>query len=143
MSWILSKGSDSVEIQNPERMDTRRAEKSQALVRSAGGVPWVHAKGVRLEFWSASFAELRESEYADLLNFFENVTNGQAELFTLTDQYGVAHNARFVQPRIEGAIVGDSRAAGGTFESGGIDYPTTTRKSPVFECRLELEISAP
>ena len=142
MSVRFVKGGVTIDIQNPDRTNTIKLEKSQVVNRSAAGDRYRYDRAVDVQYMRLRWSELRESEKTDLETFFDVSADGVMNSFTFTDQRGTAWTAYFVDPELEFTERADATASATTFTSGGVAYPTTTRNKGVWSVECTLEVTA-
>jgi hypothetical protein len=143
MSVSLAYSSTTVTLQNPDLGDKAQSLKHQALARRADGsyARYAFASGQALERemgWSA----LRRSEWEALKSFFETTVDGVLTAFTFTDERGTAWTAHFLDPELEAETVADGVSSSGTFTSGAVSYPTTTRNGGEYAVSVRLALTA-
>lgn len=141
MSVAFKYGATTIWLQNPERNDLLAVRKKQALAERSDGkfYRFSLADGQVYERRLA-WPELRASERNNLRNFFEDLVNGVLENFIFTDEQGVLWNAHFLDPNLEFTTISDSRASTGTFTSGGVTHPTTTRTGGTYAVSVRLRL---
>jgi len=142
MSVRFAKGETTVDLQNPVVGNALVTKKTQVGARDAGGGRYTYDQGVDVKIMQLTWLALRESEKTALQSFFEDTADGMKESFTYTDHEGNDWTAYFDQAELEFVEVGDERASGGTFSSGGTSYPTTTRQNGVYRVQVGLEVTA-
>jgi len=140
MAVLFKLGATEVYLQNPDLQNELQRERVQGLGRTASGAPVVYDRGVAISRLKLHWSELRESEKADLDSFFTTTVTAMQTSFTYTDHEGTARTVRFAQPTLDWQEVADELDAVDTFTSGGITYPTTTRKLGVWAVDVLLEV---
>jgi hypothetical protein len=142
MSVTLTYNGTTIEIQNPVLDDLLGLDAHDALGHSADGSRRRFGKGDVTRRLALQFEGLRDSERADLQDFFDAVVDGGSSGFTYTDQEGAAWSARFLTTELSFEEIDDEPVAAGTFSAGGVTYPTTTREKAVWAVAFELEVTA-
>jgi hypothetical protein len=141
MSVKFKLGSVTAWLQNPDLGDTVRDKRHQALAARGDGKYYRYALALgdaieRELHWD----ELRRSERDDLLSFFQNQAEGILNDFLFLDERGTWWSAHFLDTELEFATASDERATSGTFVSGGVDYPTTTRSGGTYSVTVRLRL---
>jgi len=141
--WTLTYSGTTIYVQNPVLGDVTEYNVGQVLSKAASGKIYVYNKApaVTREL-EAQWNEMRAVEFDDLSAFFYTTVNGMVTTFTLTDHYGNAWTARFLEPTLRASIVADQRDSTGTMTVDSVAYPTTKRKKPVYEVQIRLRLEA-
>lgn len=134
---------DDLEIQNPIFGNQSPNKRPHSLGRSAGGQLFRYSKGVQYKRLRMNWTDLRETEMLALDAFFDSM-NGPTTAFEFEDHYGtVFSSVCFTVDELPWVTVDDQvEGDPSTFTVGEseCEYPTTTRKEPVYSLELELEI---
>lgn len=87
-----------VSISYPARRPLR---KSQVLDRTAAGTLRVESYGVTVRTFPLRFFKITETDYDNLVDFFDNKANGALNSFTYYDEKGVTHTVRFINDDLD------------------------------------------
>ena len=71
-------------------------ERIQAVDRTAAGGLQVESLGAGINRRVMAFSNLPAADYSGLLNWFENIANGAANVFTVVDEDSTSFDARWV-----------------------------------------------
>ncbi len=89
-----------------------KTEVIQATDRTSAGSLVVESFGPSINTHTLDFQLLPKADYANLLNWFQNVVNGSAVPFTFIDEYGVSRNVVFTGSALDFTEVFLNRFAG-------------------------------
>ncbi|RJQ29221.1 hypothetical protein C4571_02185 [Candidatus Parcubacteria bacterium] len=97
MSVIFTQGATTVTLtRGPIFPYTPQTDKYQLIGRTAGNTIIVQELATQDSVYTFRFANVSDSDYADLYSFWNTTIDGANETFTFTDPDASAHTARWM-----------------------------------------------
>ena len=142
MSVTFAKDGTSAVLRNPDLDDKLDLDTHQVVQPKAGGGFYRYALAAAADKQrELRWSHLLRSELDALLSFFEFTAQGMLNEFTFTDERGGAWTAHFLNPTLDPVTVHDDAASTGTYATGGVTRPTTTRGGGYYSLAFKLHLA--
>jgi hypothetical protein len=91
---------------------SRPVRKVQNIDRTASGTLRVESYGVTVRTFPLNFVDITTTDYDNLVDFYDNTTNGALYSFTYYDEDGATHTVRFTDDTLDFSQTAVNRYSG-------------------------------
>jgi hypothetical protein len=99
----------TVSISYPARRPIRKV---QNIDRTAAGNIRVESYGVTVKTFPLIFRDIPETDYDNLVDFYDNTVNGAEKTFVYHDEGGATHNVKFTTLELDFPLTDVNRYSG-------------------------------